>query len=94
VPFIAEELIERVLEELADHKEAVQIQTQAIGHLAETLSIHGQWLAKIHAAVTQKPEGDALGDLLRALIAADQLHTAQLDEVLGALRKLAQASGA
>ncbi len=76
---VAEEKIERVLEELIDHKEAVRIQTQAMGHLADTLTIHGQWLAKIHTSVTQEPEGDVLGDLLRGLIAADRVHTAKLD---------------
>ena len=44
--------------------EAVQIQTQAIGQLSpKPWAVHGQWLAKIHEAVTRKAEGDALGEL-------------------------------
>lgn len=93
VPYIPEDPIDHVLHELRDMKDAVRIQTQAIGQLSNTLSIHGQWLARIHAAVSKKPEGDALGDLLRALIEADRHHAEVLREVLQAVRKPIMANG-
>jgi hypothetical protein len=93
MPFIPEEKIDRALEELVDMKEAVQIQTQAIDKLSETLAIQGQWLAKIHEAVTRKAEGDALGDLLRTLIGADKQHADMLREVLKAVQTLGKAGG-
>ena len=93
MPFIPEEKIDRALEELVDMKEAVQIQTQAIGQLSETLGVHGQWLAKIHEAVTKKAEGDALGELLRTLIGADKQHADILREVLKAVQQRAKVGG-
>jgi hypothetical protein len=90
VPFIAEEKIDRALEELVDLKEAVQIQTQAIGQLSGTVGIHGQWLAKIYEAVAKKSDGDPLGDLLRTLIEADRQHTKALQAVLVAVQAKAQ----
>jgi hypothetical protein len=88
MPYIPEEKIDQALAELVDMKEAVQIQTLAIGQLGDTLAIHGQWLAKIHDAVARKSDGDTLGDLLRALVAADQQQTAVLQQLLTAVQRL------
>jgi hypothetical protein len=52
------------------------------------LAVHGQYLAKIHEAVTKKPEGDALGELLKALVAGDKHNAELLQQVLSAVQKL------
>lgn len=93
MPCIPEDPIDHVLAEVRDLRDAVQIQTQAIGELSNILSIHGQWLVGIHAAVSKKPEGDALGDLLRALIEADRHHAEVLQAVLEAVQKPAPVHG-
>jgi hypothetical protein len=93
VPYIPEDPIDHVLEEVRDLRDAVRNQTRAIDELSGILSIHGQWLARIHAAVSKKPEGDALGDLLRALIEADRHHAEVLQAVLRAVQKPVMADG-
>jgi hypothetical protein len=93
MPYIPEDPIDHVLAEVRDMREAVQIQTQAIGELSSILSIHGQWLVRIHAVVSKKPESDALGDLLQALIAADRHHAEVLQAVLQAVQKPAMVNG-
>lgn len=87
VPMIPEEKIDRVLDELVDAKETVEIQTQAIGKLGEMLDIHGQWLAKIWGAVSKKPEGDPLGELLRTLVTANKEQAAVLQQILKAVQR-------
>jgi uncharacterized membrane-anchored protein YjiN (DUF445 family) len=87
VAFIPEEQIDRIEVEMDDMKEAVQAQTQAILMLSQRMNVQSEVLTKIHEAVTKPAEGGGLGDLLQALVAADQHHTAMLQTVLAELRK-------
>ena len=86
MPFIPEEAIDRIEVNVDDMKEAVQAQTQAILMLSQRMNVQSELLAKIHEAVTKPADGEPLGELLKALVAADRQHAATLQAVLGEVR--------
>jgi hypothetical protein len=82
-----DETLATVTGQIEDVREALRAQNRALAIMVRNQQLHGEMLAKTFEAVARAPDGDALAELLAALVDADRRHAAALAALLDEARR-------
>ncbi len=82
-----DETLATVTGHIEDVRDALRAQNRALAIMVKTQQLHGEMLARTFEAVARAPDGNAITELLAALVDADQRHAAALAALLEEVRR-------